>query len=261
MFSFKKETIVGIVGGMGPAASNKLLELITDNTNVHSDQEHIKLLMFSNPQIPDRSAYLLENQENPSNEIIKSIKKLKKAGATHAALACNTAHAPKIFNKVLCRSPIPIINMVELTVEKLRKQHGDLKTKVCVLGTTGTIKSEIYDCYLKQFNFQPVKLSSDDQDSIMRTIYEIKRTGVMRIHEKTLEDIMKRVQANENCDNFILGCTELSLLNISQPIQIIDPLRILAEDIVYLSRAKEKKQPHKRVARLFSSVMREKIVR
>ena len=56
---------LGIIGGMGPMATAYLLELIIQMTDAKTDQEHLRTIVFDNPQVPDRTAYILD-REKPS---------------------------------------------------------------------------------------------------------------------------------------------------------------------------------------------------
>lgn len=50
---------LGILGGMGPMATACFMERIIAMTAADTDQEQIPVIVYSNTQIPDRSAYLL----------------------------------------------------------------------------------------------------------------------------------------------------------------------------------------------------------
>lgn len=57
---------IGIVGGLGPAATVDLYDKITKATPAKNDQEHIKVAVEQNPQIPDRTKYLLHGGVDPT---------------------------------------------------------------------------------------------------------------------------------------------------------------------------------------------------
>jgi len=48
--------MIGVLGGMGPAATADFYQKIIRATPAKTDQEHLKVLIFSNPQVPDRTA-------------------------------------------------------------------------------------------------------------------------------------------------------------------------------------------------------------
>ncbi|XCB29039.1 aspartate/glutamate racemase family protein [Arcanobacterium hippocoleae] len=48
---------LGILGGLGPAASVYLTDQIVQLTDASSDQEHLDFVLLNRPQIPDRTAF------------------------------------------------------------------------------------------------------------------------------------------------------------------------------------------------------------
>ena len=95
--------IIGIVGGMGPEAGIALSSSILRHTRAATDQQHFSTMLMSLPRyIGDRSAFLAGKiPQNPAYNIAKIIGMMEKAGATVFGMACNTAHAPTIFDVIL----------------------------------------------------------------------------------------------------------------------------------------------------------------
>ena len=54
---------LGVIGGLGPLATAYFYELITLFTEVTREQEHLEILLFSRPAIPDRTAAILRSEE------------------------------------------------------------------------------------------------------------------------------------------------------------------------------------------------------
>ena len=53
---------LGIIGGMGPQATNTFYQYIIDRTDAHSDQEHLSVLIFSDSDMPDRTGAILGSE-------------------------------------------------------------------------------------------------------------------------------------------------------------------------------------------------------
>lgn len=70
--------IIGIIGGMGPLATVDLFEKITLHTKAQQDQDHLRVLIDSNTNIPDRTAALLHGGEDPVPQLIASATSLEK---------------------------------------------------------------------------------------------------------------------------------------------------------------------------------------
>lgn len=54
---------LGVLGGMGPQATNTFYQLVIDRTDAHTDQEHVNALILSDCQMPDRTAAILGTAE------------------------------------------------------------------------------------------------------------------------------------------------------------------------------------------------------
>ena len=84
---------IGILGGMGPAATVLMMQRIIAAVPAEDDRGHIPLLVDSNTQVPSRIAALIEGTgADPTPELIRMARRLEAAGAEGLAIACNTAH-------------------------------------------------------------------------------------------------------------------------------------------------------------------------
>ena len=76
---------IGIIGGMGPMATCDLMKKIIENTAAQCDQEHVRLYVDSNTNIPDRTAAILRGGADPRPALTESAKKLQTMGAETTA--------------------------------------------------------------------------------------------------------------------------------------------------------------------------------
>jgi aspartate racemase len=239
--SIIEEKIIGIVGGVGPEASNKFCEFLIKNKKSNSDQEHLVFLHYCNPKIPDRTKFILGLGDDPKPEIIKTCKILQDAGAIFLVIPCNTAHA---FLKEIQESvDIPIIDMTKVMVKKLVDDYPGIK-KVGILATTGSLKAGIYQDYLSSVGINPIIPSENDQKRIvMDAIYGLNgiKAGKKVLPKKKLTKIANKL-ISEGAEALILGCTEIPLVlkQKSFNIPIFDPMEIVAKEIIsYLEEEKE----------------------
>jgi len=132
---------IGILGGMGPEATVFFYQKIIDLTPALKDQDHIPTLIYSNPQIPNRTDAILNNQlEETARALGRSGKILEEGGASFIVIPCNTAHF--WIEDIRQAVTIPVIDMIEETVRFLvEKLH--LK-QVGLLSSIGTKKTEVY---------------------------------------------------------------------------------------------------------------------
>lgn len=216
--------IVGILGGMGPMATCDLMKKVIDNTDASCDQEHIRICVDCNTNIPDRTAAIMGKGEDPRPEMIKSAIRLQSMGANVIIVPCNTAHyfLPDVQKCV----DIPILNMLKETANELFLKGVSI---VAVLATNGTILSGLYDVELKKVGITPVHPDEEDQKLIMLLIYDYVKAGKSYPFTEKILEMEKRL-IDKGAQALILGCTELpiafSQINTSLP--TIDPTTVLA---------------------------------
>jgi aspartate racemase len=236
--------IIGIVGGVGPAAGLDLFQKILDNTIADKDKEHIPVLLASLPHlIEDRTEYLLGNRKkNPAKGIVKVINKLEAAGANIIGIPCNTAHAPQIFNKVIkhINPDLILVNMIEETVKHIKKTYPEI-TKIGVLATTGSYKIELYKLYLEKEKLNYIipdkAIRMQIQDAIYDQEFGIKAVSnpVSSKSQFILNEAIQHLIL-KGAETIVLGCTELALaIPVNKcSVPLIDPANILARKLVKL---------------------------
>ena len=159
--------IVGIIGGMGPAATCDLMEKIIALTDAATDQEHIHVIADVNTDIPDRTAAILHGGPDPAPEMIRSARRLETAGAELLLLPCNTAHY--FYDRVAAAVGIPLLHMPRLTARTLAREGV---RRAAVLATDGTVRSGVYDEPLRRAGIEPILPPPERQEMIMRLIYD-----------------------------------------------------------------------------------------
>ncbi len=127
---------IGILGGMGPLATADLFRKIVLMTDASCDNDHIRVFIDSNAQIPDRTRAILEGGEDPVPQMLSALENLEKCGASCVIMPCNTAHY--FIDRLREHTSLPFINMLQVTAERCAERFPG-KT-AGVWGTTGTTK-------------------------------------------------------------------------------------------------------------------------
>ena len=237
--------IIGIVGGVGPLAGLDLQAKIVAQTVAGRDQEHLPVLSLSWPgPIADRTKYLLgQVAENPAHAIVAQLRLLAAMGATVAAIPCNTAHAPAIFDVIrdgVARftSPLRLLHMLDETADHLATHLPGLRT-VGVLSTTGTWRARLYPQLLERRGLRVVAPDAARQEMIHAAIYDpahgIKSAG--RVTARARADLARGVVAlrAQGAEAVVLGCTELPLAfpeGEYEGVPLIDPTWVLARALI-----------------------------
>ena len=66
------ERIIGILGGMGPEATVDFFREIVAVTPARKDQDHVPVLVYSNPRMPDRASAILYGAESPLPHLMEA---------------------------------------------------------------------------------------------------------------------------------------------------------------------------------------------
>ena len=103
---------LGVIGGMGPLATNVFYQYLIDHTVAHSDQDHINTILLSHASMPDRTASILSgNTEALLHAMQSDFALLNPLGLKAIAIPCNTSHY--FYDTLTSFTDTPIINMVE----------------------------------------------------------------------------------------------------------------------------------------------------
>lgn len=202
--------VLGIIGGLGPAASVYFQNLLVNMTKADLDQDHLDYIVTSRASTPDRTLFLTgKSDESPLPYLIEDAKKLQAAGANVICMVCNTSHY--FFDEVASSVDAHFVNMLEESV-KLAISKG--KKCIGLMTTTGTMKTELYPKTCEKHGIDYVVLDEAWQEKIMEIIYgEIKAGKECNMDFfHSIIDEYKRC----GCDCVLLGCTELSTIYIDK---------------------------------------------
>ncbi len=231
---------VGLVGGLGPAATVDLYDKITRFTPAKNDQEHFKVVVEQNPQVPDRTVYLLHGGVDPTLALYSVCKKLEKDGVDAIIIPCNTAHA--YFPTILPHLKAHLIDMQQVTLEEIKTKFGE-KVTIGLLATDGTIQSEIYHGKAKTMGFSVVTPEPEFQKLVMESIYGKKGVKAGFTTGTCHDQLVKaahHLAKDKGAKVLILGCTELPLILEEtdsydlkgHKVAIVDPTASLARRVV-----------------------------
>ncbi len=198
---------LGVLGGMGPQATNTFYQFVIDRTDAQTDQEHVNALILSDSDMPDRTAAILgggEAREAVYRRLLEDARLLEEAGCTCIAVPCNTSHF--FLDRVQDHIGVPILHMIRETARLLAAQG--LK-RPGILATDGTIQTGLYQREFSIAGIQAVIPSPQAQRLVMSLIYDDVKAGrdgdpqkFAAVHQDLL---------SQGCDCGVLACTELSV--------------------------------------------------
>ena len=188
---------------MGPAATVEFLRRLVDATPALVDQEHLHVIIDSDPSVPDRTSAVLGRGESPAEALAAMARRLERAGADLLVMPCNTAHV--YIEQIRASVSIPVLDMVREAVATIDR------SSVGLLATDGTIRTGLYQEACEARGVCVVVPDAADQRSITDAIARIKRGENPRCVEEEVEPIVCRLE-REGAEAVVAGCTEISLV-------------------------------------------------
>ncbi len=224
----EKKLTLGVIGGLGPIATAHFMELVIRMTEAATDQEHLDMILYNRPSIPDRTGYILDpTKPNPLPEMIRVGNALARQGAKLIAIPCMTAH---YFHADLTRYiEAPIVHAIHETAAHLKK-HGI--SRVGIMATDGTIRSKLFQQELTKHGITPLIPGEEGQKCVMSVIYDDIKANRPAGMDKF--ELASRDLKDQGAQAIILGCTELSLVKRDYPIGAgyLDAMEVLAQTCV-----------------------------
>lgn len=230
---------LGIIGGMGPEATQVMFRGIIERTDAKTDQEHLDIIILNHASMPDRTAAI---KNGNTAEVVSLLKNdaamLERCGAGVIAIPCNTSHF--FINEIGGEIGIPIINMVEETAQYIAENRPEVK-KAGILATDGTIGQGLYHRALEKRGIEPFTPDPAVQKTIMKIIYDQIKAG----ESGSIEDFAAvDYQLKKNgCDAAVLACTELSVFRTNHELNsfYIDAMQVLIDKCITFCGGRLKK--------------------
>ena len=223
-----KQAKLGVLGGMGPQATQTFYQFVLDRTDAVRDQEHLPALILSDTQVPDRTPAILSGRtEELFRRLLDDAKLLERCGCTVIAIPCNTSHY--FVDRLQGEVGVPILHMIRETAAVLAAQG---KKRPGVLATDGTIRTGLYQKEFSALGMEAVAPDPDTQKLVMSIIYDEIKQG-----EKGSREMFAKIDKairGAGCDCAVLACTELSVFATWHPLPpfYIDAMMVLAEKAV-----------------------------
>jgi len=217
--------ILGVIGGMGPAATVAFLARVQALTPAEGDADHIRVVMDLNPQVPDRNT-----RPGEAEAVLGQMAaRLAAAGAEAIAMPCNTAHAQAGAIRAVCAAQgLSFIDMIAATADVAAA--GGAK-RIGVLATPGG--ERLYRAALARRGIEAVLLDGADREAFMARVYGVKRGDVGEAARAGMRRLAGAL-ADAGAQALIAGCTEVPLLLRAEdvPVALTDSAEVLAQACV-----------------------------
>jgi len=226
------EKVIGILGGMGPEATVDCFDKIIKNTPATKDQDHLRVVIDSNPKVPDRTAAIIGDGESPVPVMVVGCRALQRAGADFIIIPCVSAHV--FLADVQQQIELPILSIFDAVTETITREYPAIKI-VGLLGTTGTVSGGLFQKRLAHEGITTHVPDDAMQSRIMGAIYDIKNIMPSRTRSEITGELVAAAeslisQKPDGTQGIIAGCTEVPLALRQEHLSIpyFDAVTILA---------------------------------
>ncbi len=197
---------VGVLGGLGPEATLDFYAKLLRATPATSDQDHLRVLMDVNPQVPDRNAALAGTGPSAAPALVGMARGLEGAGADFLVLVCNTAHAYAPDIRAAVR--IPFVSLIEETADEVARTGA---RRVGLLAADGALRAALYQTALAERSLDVLTLSAPQQARFMDLMYCIK-AGHTGPDERAEMRGLTALLLGQGARVILAGCTEVPLV-------------------------------------------------
>jgi len=220
-----KQTIA-IIGGMGPQASTKLLEVLitmcSEDYGANDGIDYPEIILNSIP-VPEFNSNK-NNIDTAFNMLKSRVKDLEIFNPVCFGIACNTAHV--LLSDLQNKTKVSFVSIIDEVVNQVSNSGID---RIGLLATPVTISSRLYQSALKKKGINVITPSLFERKIVEEIIRNI-IAGKSRTKDKESLILIAENLLYKGSQGIILGCTELPLIFPKNfPIPIFDSIEILAE--------------------------------
>ena len=201
---------LGLIGGTGPESTVEYYQAIIAKFQEKTGNSEAlpEFLIYSINMYKIFDLLESEKMDELIDYLASAVHQLEKAGAEFAVLAANTPHI--VFDQVQEKAGIPLISIVEETVERTRRLDIG---KIGLIGTKFTMEN---DFFIRPFAADKIEVqmpNEGEQQYIHEKIVKELEKGIVRQETKDeFLNIISKMEQREGIEGVILGCTELPML-------------------------------------------------
>lgn len=230
---------IGVIGGNGVAATNRLCDMIerkVTQSGAFRDAHHPEMIVWQATSVPSRSMFLEGRGPDWRPDYIRIAKEFKRLGCDVGCMCCNTAHYA--IDEIAEQSGLPFINLLE-EVARRCKETGERKFELFC--SDGARKFDIYGKAFKRvYPEADIEYPAEErQQLVTKVICGVKnRSRFLSLEDidspsKMLRGLLVKAEAP-----VIFGCTDIRVawgVEEEIPKQVaVDSLEVLADAVVAL---------------------------
>jgi aspartate racemase len=226
---------IGVIGGMGPLATADFFTKVVNAATAMGavqDEDHVPLLLVSDPRIPGRPAAILHGAQSPLPAMLALRDNLIASGAVAIAMPCNTAHY--WIDDLSKNCPVPFLSIIDAACDALPKRVPQ-GAKVGLIATGATLQTKLFETPLRQRGYEPLLPTDQDMQDLIIPAIALVKAGQAALGGHSIETAVQRL-LDRGAAIVVLACTEtpLAIEAIASPLltHCIDTNSALAQACV-----------------------------
>lgn len=193
---------IGVIGGMGPAATADFLNRLVAGAGAARDGDHPRVFVDSNPHVPDRNAARRGEGPSPGPVLAAMAKGLAAMGAEVLAMPCNAAHG--WAGEIVEASPAVFVDMVDAAVKAALRFAP---ATVGILAVAATLDAGLYR---RRLEAAGIAVIDCDRAVVQPLVSRIKGGDIgVEVRSGLVAEAARLVAAG--ADVIIAACSELPL--------------------------------------------------
>lgn len=195
---------LGVLGGMGPAATAEFQRILATKAPADVDQEHPRMIVYSHTITPDRTTYLLGKGPDPEPYLLDGLKTLIGWGADRLVVTCNTAHF--FIDKFRDQIDRPIIHIIDETIRTCQERSPQ---GAWLTATLGTMNTGIYQKHAKDSGYEFLIPTKEMQETIHDITDQVKG-GLYDVAGKRFREVCEELWTIRKVP-IVGACTEIPI--------------------------------------------------
>jgi aspartate racemase len=202
--------MIGVLGGMGPLATMRFLEILFSSLSGRNDREYPRMLVDFHTKLPSRTAFAVMGGDSPVPGILDALTSLRQQGTDVLCMPCNSADSLLLASARTL--PEKYVSIIESTVQRCAEKfkNGELAGPVLVLGGRATLVVDRYSALLTRSGISALYPSEINQWAVEQMIEGIKRTG-FTVMKREVQNLVNQQLDQVGARVAILACTELDI--------------------------------------------------
>jgi aspartate racemase len=201
--------VIGIIGGIAPPSTIEYYQKIIAGFQEKGKTLQYPSILINSIDMTRMLEFVAKKEYNALVDYLSNeIQKLKDGGADFAAIASNTPHI--VFEQLREKSHVPLISIVEATVEYAKNQCFK---KLGLFGTKSTMQSGFYQTVFSRNGIEIITPPLESEEYIHeKYMAEFVKGIFLEDTKKVFLEIANQMKKQSGMEGLILGGTELPFI-------------------------------------------------